>query len=703
MKKLLNRAGSRILTDFLLRLADQTQPMPQRKHSARSPIFMVIPGVLLAIACLTTPSSCQQQLPPDFSKLSIEDLMNVQVDTVYGASKFQQKITEAPASVTIITDDQIRKYGYRTLAEVLRSVSGFFVDYDRNYSYVGVRGFSRPGDFSSGILLLIDGHRTNDNVYDSPNFGTEFVLDVDLIKRVEVIRGPASVLYGSNAFFGTINVITKRGRDVKGPEIAAEVGSLGTYRTRASYGFDPLKGPEMLFSATVYDSHGNQNLFFPEFDTPATNNGIAVNADRDKFNDVFASLQYHDFSIQATSHWREKGIPTASYDTVFNDPRSQTIDWSSYVDLKYQHTFVSGWEFLGHVSFDREGYDGIYVKDNAETGVPPFVLNADHTRGIWWTVDVSASRMFWEKHRITLGTETRVNTKQNQSNDDLFPPVAYFNVQQSSTIPAVYAQDEYFINKKLIFSGGVRYDHYAAFGGSTNPRFALIYSPWSRTTLKLLYGQAFRVPSSYELFLAGNAPLRPETIKTPELALERNFAQHMQLRASAYYNIIGKLLIVTSDSEGNVTITNQGDVHTKGVDFELAGKWPGGWEGRAAYTLQESRNANASDAVNNYPKHLPKVNFIAPVFRKSLFLSWEGQYMSNRRSVSGGDIGGYFVSNATLFSSDILQGLSVSLSAHNLLDRRYADPSGAGLSEDSVPQDGRTLQLKLSYRLARNK
>jgi len=166
----------------------------------------------------------------DLSQYTIEDLMRTEVGTVYGASKFQQKVTDAPASVTIVTAEEIRKYGYRTLAEVLRSVPGLFVDYDRNYSYVGLRGFSRPGDYSSGILLLIDGHRTNDNVYDSPNFGTEFILDVSLIKRVEVIRGPASVLYGSNAFFGVINVITKRGRDARGAEISVDTGSLGTYR-----------------------------------------------------------------------------------------------------------------------------------------------------------------------------------------------------------------------------------------------------------------------------------------------------------------------------------------------------------------------------------------------------------------------------------------------------------------------------------------
>src|ERR1017187_2302212 len=159
-----------------------------------------------------------------------------------------------------------------------------------------------------------------------------------------------------------------------------------------------------------------------------------------------------------------------------------------------------------------------------------------------------------------LPTDTAIEP-QNQSNNDLSPPLTYFNVQESSTIPAFYVQDEYSIKKNLIFSGGVRYDHYARFGGSANPRLALIYSPWARTSIKLLYGQAFRVPSPYELFLASNAALTPESIKTPEVALEHYFSQHLQLSASAYYNLIDKLIIQQTDPSGNIQFTNQGSVH----------------------------------------------------------------------------------------------------------------------------------------------
>jgi iron complex outermembrane receptor protein len=141
----------------------------------------------------------------DVFDLSPEELKGVQV---YSASMYLQSDREAPSSVTVMTADQIRQFGYRTLADVLRSVRGFDVTYDRNYAYVGVRGFSRPGAYNDDVLLLIDGHRLNDNVYNSAQIGTAFPLDIDLISRIEVVREPSSSLCGTSAFLAAINVIT---------------------------------------------------------------------------------------------------------------------------------------------------------------------------------------------------------------------------------------------------------------------------------------------------------------------------------------------------------------------------------------------------------------------------------------------------------------------------------------------------------------
>src|SRR5689334_22849264 len=188
-----------------------------RKNHERVFGFWLRPGLwfLLAAMLLTGSVAAQESKKGDLGGLSLEDLAKMQVESVYGASKFLQQASDAPTSVTVITAEQIQKYGYRTLADVLRSVRGFYVIYDRNYTYVGVRGFSRPGDYNARILFLLDGHRVNDNVYDGAYVGSEFPVDVDLIERIEIIRVPNSSIYGTGAFVAVINVITKRGRDLR--------------------------------------------------------------------------------------------------------------------------------------------------------------------------------------------------------------------------------------------------------------------------------------------------------------------------------------------------------------------------------------------------------------------------------------------------------------------------------------------------------
>src|SRR2546425_12546804 len=117
-----------------------------------------------------------------------EMILFQELPSVFGASKYEQKPSEAPASISIITSDEIQRYGYRTLSEILRSVRGLFTTYDRNYSYIGARGFDRPGDYDTRILLLLDGHRINDNVYDQASIGTDALIEVDSIERIEIIR-----------------------------------------------------------------------------------------------------------------------------------------------------------------------------------------------------------------------------------------------------------------------------------------------------------------------------------------------------------------------------------------------------------------------------------------------------------------------------------------------------------------------------------
>jgi outer membrane receptor for ferrienterochelin and colicin len=178
-------------------------------------------------ALVLTATAAAQQESTDLSQASLEELSNIQV---YSASKHMQSASDAPASVTVVTADEIQKYGYRNLADILRSVPGFYVTYDRDYTFVGVRGFGRLGDWNSRILVLIDGHRINNNVLGQAMLGNEFLVDVDMIDRVEIVRGPSSSLYGANAFFAVINVITRTAKQVKDWELSFQTGALARMR-----------------------------------------------------------------------------------------------------------------------------------------------------------------------------------------------------------------------------------------------------------------------------------------------------------------------------------------------------------------------------------------------------------------------------------------------------------------------------------------
>jgi outer membrane receptor for ferrienterochelin and colicins len=653
----------------------------------------------------TTPVLAQNKGDtPNLLDMSLEDLMSIEIDSVYGASGFKQKVTEAPASVTIITSEEIQKFGYRTLADILRNVRGFYVTYDRNYSYLGVRGYGPSGDYNSRIAVLIDGHRLNDNIFDAALVGTEFPVDVDLIDRVEVIRGPNSSLYVASAFLGVINIITKRGRDLRKVSMAGETASYGSYHARVSYGNEFKNGLQLLLSGSFYDSHGHDRLFFKEFDNPANNNGIAVNADDDQFRQLFANVSWRRFTLHGVFGSREKDIPTAPFGTVFNVTGTHTIDARTYLDLQYDRKLGRGWSLTNRIYYDQFNNDGTYVYDYSASGGPSRVLNKNFAHGKWWGDELAFSKQVLESQRLSVGFEYRDNFKQNQGNYDFQPFVQYFSSYKTSYIVSVYAQDEIHLRKNLVLNLGVRYDRYSTFGGTTNPRAALIYTPWDKATFKFLYGQSFRAPNSFELFYdapgnEANPSLRPETVKTMELVWEQYFANHFRMTVSGFYYPIRSLISEQIDpTNRDFFFTNAGSLDLRGMDFELKRKLPGGLEGTASYSFQDASNPNARMPLTNSPKHLFQASLSVPLIKPKVFASMDLQYLSRRTTVTGQYSAAYVVPNVTLFSRNLRKGWEFSASLYNVFNHKYDDPAGNGLAENVLFQDGRNFRIKVGYR-----
>ncbi len=660
---------------------------------ARPGLLVLVLAVMLSVQAAAEASPAEAY---DLTGLSIEELLTVEV---FSASKFTQKITEAPAAVTIITAADIKQYGHRTLADVLASVRGMYVSNDRNYAYLGVRGFNRPGDYNSRILLMVDGYRLNDPVYDQAFIGTEFQLDLDLIERVEIVRGPGSSIYGSNAFFAVVNVFTRRGREVAGAELSGEVASYRSSKGRVTYGNQLESGAELLLSATAADS-GGQSLFFPEFDSPSTNNGIAQNADGDHYHSLFGKLSHAGFALSGAYASRTKQIPTAAYGTLFNDPREQTTDAQGYADLAYSGTAAERWDVAGHVFYGSYRYTGDYPFG------PPVVLNRDETAARWGGGEAKLIGNL-EGHKLVLGAEYQKNFQQDQRNFDLAPSAVYLDDRRSSSRAGGFAQDEITLTQGLLLNVGGRYDHYSSVGGTTNPRLGLIWSAQDSTALKLLYGTAFRAPNAYEQYYndgdATQKPspdLKPEEITTYSFEVEHLLRPNFRLGASIYRNKISNLINqITDPSDGLLVFQNIGKVGTRGAEVDAERAWTDGTRLRASYAWQITRDQGAGEELVNSPRQLAKLNYSRPAFDDALRIGSELQYTGARKTLAGSTAGGYMLANLTLTGGRLAHGLELSASVYNLFDKRHADPARPEHDPiDAIVQNGRNYRLKLDYR-----
>jgi outer membrane receptor for ferrienterochelin and colicins len=673
-------------------------PRGSGKRGWRGSRLLAISAASLPVLLLCAATALAQQPAKDLGDASLAELGNIQV---YSASKHMQSASDAPSSVTVITTDDIQKFGYRTLADILESVRGFYVTSDRDYSFVGVRGFGRLGDSNNRVLVLIDGHRINDNVFGEPYLGSEFLLDVDLIDRVEIIRGPSSSLYGADAFFAVINVITGRQSKLKGVELSFAPASYGTFDGRASYG-GQFRGVELLLSGTFYNSQG-QTLFYPQFDSPATNNGITRNTDYESFQHIVATVSFHGFTLQGLFSARDKGVPTAYFGALFNDPRTRNLDYHQYLDLSYQHSIGEGWELTARTSYDQARLQAPVAYS---TGLPDGSTTVDtySFRGNWWDSEAKLNRTVLTRHNITLGMEVTDNLRQDQGD---YTPIGNVFVADpaSSVIWALYAQDEVSIFHNLTLSAGLRYDHYSAFGGTTNPRLALIYHPFRPTTVKLLYGSAFRAPEPFETrpdygpFFENSLQLQPETIHSVEAVAEQAVGHRFTLSASVFQNRIGHLISLETDAGDGLSVyRNSAQADAIGVEAEVDGRFPGGLQTAASYSFTEAEDAATHQILSNSPQHLAKLNIDTPLFRRRLFGALDAQYTGPRQTLAGNTVSGFSTFNVTLLGHTLGKHVDLSASVYNLLNKKYFDPGRPEDVQDAIQQDGRNFRVKLTGR-----
>ena len=653
----------------------------------------------VALVMMTGTTARAQSL----SELSLEDLMRLDAGRVFGASERSQPVTEAPASVSFITAEDIARYGYRSLADILHGVRGLYVSDDRNFSFLGARGFGKPGDYNSRILLLINGHRVNDNIFGQAEIGAEFGLDPATFERVEIIRGPASSLYGDSAFFAVVNVITRTGAAIDGTSVTYEAGSNGTQLVNGMTGQRLPNGVDYAVSGTVERTDGVNELYFPEFDSPDTNFGVAQGLDGQHFGQYYGRVAVGDLTFTGAYGRRRKDVPTASYGTLFNEQieREQTIDRHTLFDVDYSRPIGRSRVSL-RGAYDRFTSNGYYPFSGEPFG-QRVALGLNDVAGSWWTVGGRVTRPL-PGQVLILGAEYINNVQQDQTSGYQGTD-PFISTRESSSRRAVFVQDEFKFGNHVILNAGLRYDGYQEFDRIT-PRTALIVMPSAHQPFKYLYGNAFRAPNMYErteyYFGSGVSSLGPESIDTHEFVWERYSGDWLRTSVSSYWYKADQLITLTSTNDPDaflgVTYVNEGEVRAKGLEFEAQMRLWHGAEGHMSYALQEATDQATGEILTNSPKQMGKARVSAPLFGPGSSVAVEVLGIGRRQTVAGNTLGAATTANVTIIKP-LGPSLELVGSVRNLFGLDYAVPASSEHVQDSIPQNGRTFRVGLKLRL----
>ena len=660
--------------------------------------------LLATLYALTLLSPAPAQPPPDLTDLTLEQLLDLHVEA---AALHPQTLEDAPASVTVLTAEDLRKYGYRTLGEALASVRGFYGTYDRSYHSVGVRGFNLPGDYASRFLVMVNGHNMADHIFDSMLwFGVDFPIEMNLIKQIEIIRGPSSALYGSNGIFATINIVTKSPDEAGPPALIADAGSYGEKKAQIMIA-EPLgKHASFLFSGSVFNNSGASPLYFPQLNTPATNHGQALNMDSEKGYHFFGTLLWRNWTFTGVLSNRNKIQPISWGPTIFNDRGTQLMESAGYVEAAYARELARGtlqWRTYFNADHLRGRFDypldtptGTVVEDNRTFSESDWI-------GSRLSYRFHASRL----GTVTVGAEGTIDLRAYQGSQDVQPaPMVFVNIDKRDRTLAFFVQDEKALSAHWSLNLGARYDLSIYRTNFISPRAALIYQPTEKWSYKFLFGRSFRNPSSFQLFYGdgffavANPALRPESADTFEVDVERKLGRHMNLLAAVYSYRLNSFLEGGLLPDGLSQVQNHGKVHASGFEIELNGR-PFSWlEATASYAFQKSNDFDADSILENSPDHLAKLRFAIPMGRK-FDASSSMQYYSTRRTLAGNFVPPVYLADFTITSKQLFPNFDVQFGIRNAFNRKYSDPIALTPLVDALPQSGRTIFIELTTHGAR--
>ncbi len=692
---------------------------------------------------LLTPAVLWAQMSSEEAEISFFELESMY--RVVTASKIAQKVSEAPASVEVITAEQIARRGYTNLEELLHDLPGFNFAKTNGValSTIYPRGYRSSN--TDRLILMVDGVEETDLWKGVVWLDKHYPLSN--IKQVEVVYGPASALYGANAFQGVINVITKDGADIAGAKLSGGYGAYNTFLSELNYG-RKFGDTDIIATFRKYDSDERDLTEYDEWDYVKPTGAVfkfPIDAYQNDKNDwaVHVKIRNKDFTFGGLLWDRADGSGATYVDVartangryqsdlnmpwhIRNGHYYAAYDFSPAKNLSFKTQII--FKRHQHVS-DSQGLKIVYGDSTRIRRDYAYVLAKSTALEEQITYEVN-------RHHLIFGVRyTDAFIQGNYVIDQLTDPEETARPEFSNTATrgegnqfdtrnwGVFLQDIFKATDHLTVTLGGRYDHQrirktGGFGGVFNPRVGLVYLPTPALNVKMLYGRGYYAVENWALFststtrLVPNPTLQPEKVNSVEMSVGYKFANHWFIEAAAYHNTYDGIVQAKPYTWHPVPTRPDSVIQT--TRNEAAGKWTiYGGEARLRFSWRRwTANVNYS---YTYPYNDDEDKKVGDIGANANFglnwavssrLNWNmrANWADARETIATnplGEIDSYLVVHTTFLVRDyLMKGLEISLTVNNLLDKEYFDPgvrTGTGVYASRLPQNDRNVFVRLTY------
>lgn len=644
----------------------------------------------------------------------LENLSLEPLREVTAASRMTESIEDAPGSVSIVTAAEIEAFQYPTIAEALRGKRGIALTYDTIYWGIGVRGLGAPNDYGNRLLVLQDGAVLNDNILYQSFTGFDGRVDLQEVDRIELVRGPGSVLYGTGAVSGVLNLVQRGKDEPTGATFGADVVYGNVARARAGGNLRLGSEGYVRLSASGAWSNGHSLTL------PSEAGSVVVDeVDRMWASTAQGSLRYRDLSLQAFFTSRDQHIPTGVFGTRVGDSRTAWQDTRGLVDLRFEPDIGDKLQLL------TRAYGNIYrfYENDIYDDEPPTTqtISTERYSGTWAGVEARIIALPLEQLRVSAGAEAQFDFQARLRGEfrssEGGPSTSYLDASRPYQIYAGHALLEWNPIPALRATAGLRVDAWSTFGVSLNPRLTVVARPTERDVVKLVAGRAFRAPSIYELEyeddgetqvrpsdIAGNE-LGPEALYSAEAEYRHRFGSHLYGLASVYFqwavNLIETAAVDPADPDSALYYRNgDSDRYSVGGDIELTREWHAGFMASVMYGYLESRfvelpadAGTASKRIPFAPRHFASARGVIPFGDFPMRLATRATLEAPRRIGLDTDeeTDPAVVADLVLSGNVSEYGLRYAVGAYNVFDWRYDLPAGDIFPNPRMPQRGRTF------------